>query len=108
MENNIMDEQRSVSLVDGRQLGFSEYGDHNGLPIFYFHGFPGSRLEAGRFHEIAVANRYRLIGIDRPGMGLSSIHKQRSILSWPDDIERLANLIGIDKFSIVGHDLPRI
>jgi pimeloyl-ACP methyl ester carboxylesterase len=98
-----MHEQRSVKLVDGRQLGFSEYGDPNGLPVFYFHGFPGSRLEAGRFHEIAVANRYRLIGIDRPGMGLSTIDEQRTILSWPTDIESFANLIGIEKFSIVGH-----
>ena len=98
-----MHEQRTVTLADGRQLGFAEYGDPNGLPVFYFHGFPGSRLEASRFHEIAVANRYRLIGIDRPGMGLSSVDEQRSILSWSTDIESFANLIGIEKFSIIGH-----
>ncbi len=94
---------RSVKLSDGRQLGFAEYGDPKGLPIFYFHGFPGSRLEAGRFHEIAVVNRYRLIGIDRSGMGLSSTDEKRSILSWPTDIENFANLIEVDKFSIIGH-----
>lgn len=98
-----MTNECSVKLADGRQLGFAEYGDPNGIPIFYFHGFPGSRFEAGRFHEIAVANRYRLIGIDRPGMGLSSIDEKRSILSWPNDVESFANFIGIEKFSIVGH-----
>lgn len=98
-----MHEQRSVHLKDGRQLGFAEYGDPSATPIFYFHGFPGSRLEAGRFHEIAVVNKLRLIGIDRPGMGLSSIDKKRSILSWPSDVESLANFIGVEKFSIVGH-----
>jgi pimeloyl-ACP methyl ester carboxylesterase len=71
-----------LELKDGRQLGFAEYGDQDGQPIFYFHGLPGSRLEAGHLHEIAVANNYRLIGLDRPGMGLSSIEPKRSILSW--------------------------
>lgn len=92
-----------IKLTDGRQLGFAEYGDPSGIPIFYFHGFPGSRLEAGRFHEIAIANRYRLIGIDRPGMGLSSFDKKRSILSWSSDVECFANSMGIEKFSIIGH-----
>ena len=98
-----MHEQRSIKLADGRQLGFAEYGDPNGIPILYFHGFPGSRLEAGRFHEVAVSNRYRLIGIDRPGIGLSSIDKKRSILSWATDVANFADCLGIKKFSIVGH-----
>jgi pimeloyl-ACP methyl ester carboxylesterase len=98
-----MHQQRSIELTDGRQIGFAEYGDPNGMPIFYFHGFPGSRLEAGRFHEMAVINRYRLVGIDRPGMGLSSIDKKRSILSWATDVANLADCLGINKFSIVGH-----
>ena len=98
-----MHEQRSVILVDGRQLGFAEYGNPNGMPIFYFHGSPGSRLEAGRFHEVAVSNQYRLIGIDRPGMGLSFVKKKRSILSWATDVVNFADCLKIEKFSIIGH-----
>lgn len=98
-----MHEQRSVTLADGRQLSFAEYGDPNGMPIFYFHGTPGSRLEAGRFHEVAVSNRCRLIGIDRPGMGLSTIDRKRNILSWAADVVNFANCLKIEKFSIIGH-----
>lgn len=98
-----MNEQRTVKLIDGRQLGFAEYGDPNGIPIFYFHGTPGSRLEAGPFQELAVANRCRLIGIDRPGLGLSSLDKKRSILSWATDVTHFADCLKIEKFSIIGH-----
>jgi pimeloyl-ACP methyl ester carboxylesterase len=98
-ENNSL----SLELKDGRQLGFAEYGDPDGKPIFYFHGLPGSRLEAGHLHEVAVANSFRLIGLDRPGMGLSSIEPKRSILSWVADVEAFADFMSIDKFSIIGH-----
>ena len=71
----------SITLQDGRHIGYAEYGEPNGNPIFYFHGFPGSRLEAGHFHDIAIDNNCRLIGIDRPGMGLSSTDTKPNILS---------------------------
>src|SRR3990167_4594035 len=93
----------TIILPDGRLLGFAEYGDPSGAPILYFHGFPGSRLEAQRFHERALAHHYRLIGIDRPGMGLSSIDKQRTFISWAADVAHFADSLGIEKFSIVGH-----
>lgn len=92
-----------MKLKDGRNLAFAQYGDSNGKPVIYFHGFPGSRLEAKRFHEIAVVNNYRLIAVDRPGMGLSSIDKKRSILSTVYDIAALADYLEIKKFSIIGH-----
>lgn len=98
-----MDYNRIVKLKDGRLIGFAEYGDPSGAPIFYFHGFPGSRLEAARFHELAISKAYRLIGIDRPGMGLSTIDKNRTMLSWATDVANFADCLGIEKFSIVGH-----
>lgn len=98
-----MHQQQSITLTDGRQIGFTEYGDQGGTPIFYFHGFPGSRLDASAIHPIALANRCRLIGLDRPGMGLSSIDKKRTLLSWAMDVSEFADRLGIDKFSIMGH-----
>ncbi len=90
-------------MKDGRLLGFAEFGDPKGIPIFYFHGFPGSRLEAGKFHDIAMANHIRLIGIDRPGMGMSTMNKNRSMLDWPADAVEFADALKIDKFSVIGH-----
>lgn len=98
MKNNM-----TLTLSDGRQLGYSEYGDPKGYPIFYFHGFPGSRLQAADFHESAVAKHCRFFGVDRPGMGLSSLNKQHTLLSWTNDIAELADSLEISKFSIVSH-----
>lgn len=103
MKTKTLNNALTVMLKDGRQLGYAEYGNPTGKPIFYFHGTPGSRLEAGHMQNIAILNHYRLIGIDRPGMGLSSFHVKHNILSWPDDVEMFADCLGINKFSIVGH-----
>ncbi len=32
----------TIKLKDGRMLGYAEYGNPEGKPVFYFHGFPGS------------------------------------------------------------------
>ena len=36
---------QQIKLKDGRSLGYAEYGSPDGKPIFYFHGFPGSRID---------------------------------------------------------------
>jgi len=38
MQDNIL------TLSDGRSLGYSVYGASEGVPIFLFHGTPGSRV----------------------------------------------------------------
>ncbi|MBL7478603.1 alpha/beta fold hydrolase [Legionella bononiensis] len=103
MNTKICFTNSTILLNDGRTLGYAEFGDPKGEVVFYFHGLPGSRLEAGHWENIACLNHYRLISIDRPGMGLSSKHPTRTILSWADDVEALANYLGIPKFSIIGH-----
>ena len=89
--------QLCLTLRDGRQLGYAEYGDITGQPIFFFHGLAGSRLDAIHLHNNALLNHYRLISIDRPGMGFSSIDKKRTILSWSNDVEELADHLNIKK-----------
>lgn len=103
MKNKLSTLCSFITLKDGRKLGFLECGDPKGHPVFYFHGFPGSRLQASDFHEIAKTHRCRFFGIDRPGMGLSTFNKKHTILNWSQDIIAFANHLSIDKFSIIGH-----
>ena len=95
-------EQQSVLLEDGRKLAYAELGDPKGKPVFYFHGFPGSRLEAKVMHEKAKEVGFKLISVDRPGFGLSDFQPKRKITDWSYDIEELANILNIDKFSLFG------
>ena len=99
MSNNICNQ---ITLCDGRRLGFAEFGDLQGRPVFYFHGFPGSRLEAKLAEKISLDTHVRFIGIDRPGYGLSSVKPERTFIDWAGDVAELADALGIDRFSILG------
>lgn len=91
-----------VRLPDGRCLGFLACGDPSGKPIFYFHGFPGSRLEVQLADTAALRQKILLIGVDRPGYGISDYRPERKIIDWPDDVTELADLLGINRFSVLG------
>jgi pimeloyl-ACP methyl ester carboxylesterase len=92
----------TLQLHDGRMLGYAEYGHVEGKPLFYFHGYPGARVEAGLLAKSAAQAGLRLIGVDRPGMGLSSFQTGRHLLDWPDDVAALAQHLHIDHFAVVG------
>lgn len=89
---------QSITLKDGRRLGYAEFGSSSAPPVFYFHGWPGSRLEAGFFDVPGV----KMIGLDRPGYGLSDPHPKRKLTDWPNDVAQLADHLGHDKFAVVG------
>lgn len=101
-ETEITVNESSVVLVDGRTLAYSIFGNPNGIPVFYFHGFPGSRLEGLLFDEDTKTTQYKLISVDRPGIGKSSVQHRRRLLDWPDDIIQLADSLNIEKFGLLG------
>jgi pimeloyl-ACP methyl ester carboxylesterase len=93
---------QTIKLKDGRLLGYSEYGDPKGKPVFFFHGWPGSRF-SGKETDIAARKiGVRVISTDRPGIGLSDFQNNRTLLDWPDDITQLADLLNIKRFSLMG------
>lgn len=94
-------EDHVLRLDDGRRLGYSESGDPNGTPVFFFHGFGTTRVICPP-PEPASALRIRLIAVDRPGIGLSDPKPGRNLLDWPADIAELAEHLGLETFSIVG------
>ena len=91
-----------ISLRDGRRLGYAEYGDPDGKPVFFFHGLPGSRRQRHPDNSIAIKLGARIIAIDRPGYGLSDFQQGRKLLDWPDDVAQLTNALKIDKFAAIG------
>lgn len=93
---------QTIKLEDGRTLGFAEYGDPKGRPLFYFHGWPSSRLSGTRYQVAAKKLHIRLIGPDRPGYGLSDYKENRTLLDWADDVVELADQLHIKKFSAMG------
>ncbi len=92
----------SLRLRDGRLLGYAEYGDPQGEPLLYFHGHPGSRLEAQLGDAVAARQGVRVIALDRPGYGRSDFQPGRSLLDWPDDVAEAADILDIDRFAVLG------
>jgi len=70
--------------------------------VFYFHGFPGSGVEARWGQGAAMSSGVRLIGLDRPGFGCSSFAPHRTILGLADDVVALADALDISHFSVLG------
>ncbi|MEJ2591623.1 MAG: alpha/beta hydrolase [Candidatus Thiodiazotropha sp.] len=91
-----------LQLPEGRQLAYAIYGDPQGTPVIYCHGFPGSRLEARLFEAAALHHHLRVIAPDRNGLGASDPLPGRRLLDWPSDVAALADGLGIDRFHLIG------
>lgn len=85
------------------QIAWSEYGRPDGTPVFYFHGMPGSSLEAMSVDSIARDLNLRLIAPERPGYGDSASRIDFSLQDWPLLISELAEQLKLDHFSILGY-----
>ena len=93
---------RTVTLRDGRELAYEEYGDPDGNPVLSFHGGLSSRLDAAPAHVAARALGVRIVSPDRPGMGRSTFQPGRRLLDWPPDVAALADALDIGRFAVMG------
>jgi pimeloyl-ACP methyl ester carboxylesterase len=98
-------DKQLFQLPDGRMLGYAEYGDPQGKPLFYFHGWPSSRIEFAGMNgnEIAAKLHVRVISVDRPGFGLSSYQPHHRFIDWPQDINCLADYLGLGQFAVMSY-----
>ncbi|KAH7316941.1 Alpha/Beta hydrolase protein [Stachybotrys elegans] len=99
------DQDLSTTLADGRTLSYTSYGtaiDPGRPTLFYLHGFPGTHHEGLPVHEACIKRAITVIGITRPGFGRSTHQKDRSILSFVDDVVHLADHLDIKRFAILG------
>ena len=97
-----MQTDNTITLADRRVLGYAEYGDSQGFPVFYFHGGQESRLSSGFMDSAALEMGVRIIAPDRPGVGLSTFQENRTFQSWATDVEQLADSLQLERFSIFG------
>ena len=87
-------------LPNGRKLAYLTIGQ--GYPVMYFHGTASSRLEVHLLRWLAVASGLQLISVDRPGYGASTYTCRHSLTDFNDDLNCLADHLGLDQFGILG------
>ena len=78
------------------------YGDDScKRVVFFFHGFPGSRIEAWAFHEVAKNSGVTIIAPDRPGIGQSSYVPGRRIIDWAKTVGEIADHFSVKSFTLL-------
>ncbi len=98
----VLKDTREIEVATGRSLAYLDLGQPNGLPIFFFHGLPGSRIEAIALHESAKTHGFRILAPDRPGFGESDPQTRYRFLDWPSEIVTMADNLGLDTFGVIG------
>ncbi|MGE5451480.1 MAG: alpha/beta fold hydrolase [Acidobacteriota bacterium] len=94
-------------LIDGRRVGFNEYGPADGQPVLLMHNWWGSRLQVPLDNDCLHAQGIRLIVPDQPGYGLTPalppFAGQDTLTLWPRMVEQLADALDLPQFAIMGH-----
>lgn len=93
---------RQAQLQDGRRLGFAQFGDAEGKPVIVFHDLWGNRNMRHPDDAILARLGIRLIGVDRPGYGMSTRNSGRSLMDVVDDVMLLSKALKLDRFAVLG------
>ncbi|MEY2501943.1 MAG: hypothetical protein QOI07_2277 [Verrucomicrobiota bacterium] len=92
---------QTLELRGGATVALSEYGDAQGAPVFFCHGWPSSRTMAELAHDAAAELGARIISPDRPGIRDSPFQPNRRLIDWPPLLSEIADRLGIDRFRIL-------
>lgn len=90
-----------MTLRDGRELWFAEWGDRAGPVVVQLHGGPGSRLLAVDTAAVSTSG-VRLLTLDRPGLGRSTRLPLHGLTEVAADVVELADHRGVDRFAVAG------
>src|SRR5207253_9669596 len=96
-----MNRENFVQLESGAVVAFEEYGDPNGVPVIFCHGWPSSRTMARLTDEPARDLGIRIISPDRPGISGSSSQPDRKLIDWPRVVERMVDHLDVGEFRVL-------
>jgi pimeloyl-ACP methyl ester carboxylesterase len=93
-----------VPSTDGsrRQLSVRVSGNPSGIPVFFLHGTPGSRVGPSPRPKVLYNLGVSLISFDRPGYGRSERMESRRVAHVAKDVEAIADALGIEEFAVLG------
>jgi pimeloyl-ACP methyl ester carboxylesterase len=96
-----MHRENLIELEDGAVIAIEEYGDANGVPVIFCHGWPSSRTMARLTDEPALTLGIRIISPDRPGIGNSTLQPDRKLTDWPRLVQRVVDHLHIGEFRML-------
>ena len=101
------DKSRTASMVtmpDGTQIYYKDWGNRHGRPVVFSHGWP---LSSDAFEDQMMflgSKGFRCIGVDRRGHGRSSQPWDGNTMDqYADDLAVVVNTLNLTGASFVGH-----
>ncbi len=94
---------QEMTLADGRTLSFDSFGDPDGTPVIFNHGFSDSHVIRNPDDALTASLGVRWICADQPGVGGSSPKPDRKMVDWGPDMEQLADHLNLETFHVAGH-----
>lgn len=95
----------TIPGAPGMQVSFADVGEEKGRAVMVFLGLGASRHLVGLYDDLATSLGLRLICVDRWGIGRtdSPASEPRTILGWSLIVEQVADLLAIERFSVLAH-----
>lgn len=90
-----------VPVPDGRVVAVDDVGDPAGAAVLYLHGTPDSRLSRHPDDALTARAGFRLLAVDRPGIGRSTSHPGRTLGSVADDLAAVLDAVGVGRASVL-------
>jgi len=93
-----------LDVGDGHRLYWELCGNPSGKPVVFLHGGPGGGSSPDHRRQFDP-ERYNILVFDQRGCGRSTPHASLDAnTTWHlvDDIERLRELVGVDKWMVFG------
>lgn len=94
--------ESTLTLPDGRTLGYEAYGTQQGPLVFALHGTPTCSLAYTMLHEPAHSLGIRLLAPDRPGIRSSSAKRGYRVVDVARDLVAAADALEAEKFGVLG------
>lgn len=90
----------------GLKLAVHEYGQPDGQPILFVHGFNQCSLVWSKQYQSPLADEFRLVCLDIRGHGMSekplAIDQYNEAESWADDVQAVITGLALHKPILVG------
>ncbi|MEP6796561.1 MAG: alpha/beta hydrolase [Lapillicoccus sp.] len=91
-----------LELPDGRLLDLDVSGPHDGIPLVFHHGAPGSVSQERAMQRAAHNRGLRLVTFSRPGYGASTRQPGRRVVDAVADVAPVLAHLGTPRCLVAG------
>lgn len=98
----VKSEKHLFVTKDQKKITYYTFGNPNGVPLLFYHGFPGTGKQAQLLCESHLRSEIYFIAIDRPGYGDSDPQMNLTLQKFASDIDELTTHLNVSKFINMG------